>query len=79
MIGFYSIRGSTRAPSGLCCRNEQAQSRGEDHLPNRASVVAEVSGNAELPFHDLLHEFNSDQNLARVVESLETEQVLRVA
>jgi hypothetical protein len=47
---------------GLCCSNEQAQSSGEDHLPNRASVVAEVSGNTELPFRDLLHEFNSDQN-----------------
>jgi hypothetical protein len=46
-------------------------------LPDRASVVAEVSGNAELPFHDLLHEFNSDQNSARVVEGLETEHRLR--
>jgi hypothetical protein len=38
--------------------------------------VAEVSGNAELPFHDLLHKFDSDQNAARVVEGLETEHRL---
>jgi len=31
----------------------------------------------ELPFRYLLHEFNSDQNPARVVEGVETEHRIR--
>jgi hypothetical protein len=52
-------------------------SRGKDHLPNRADVAAEMSGKAELPLYALLHEFNSHQNPACVVEGLETEHGLR--
>jgi hypothetical protein len=66
----------TNAFYGFCCSNEQGNSSGERIAPNRTEVVTEMSGNTELPFEDLLHEFDTDQNPSRVVEALEAEHWL---
>jgi hypothetical protein len=60
----------------FCCSNEQGDSSGERLAPNRTEVVTDMSGNTGLPFEDLLHEFDTDQNPSRVVEALEAEHWL---
>jgi hypothetical protein len=57
---------------GSVALGNRPSSRSENHLPNRIESAAEMSGEAELSFHDFVHQLDADEDASRIVKALET-------